>query len=115
VNGAEARTVKPANRKTDRQAYESALDEKIVVDESSWIAVRCFEVRPGGRTRFAHTGPVHVEVPGKPLRPRRAEIEFLIRRVEEQIARSAAVLPAAAIAEYREALRAYQEIGQNAR
>jgi hypothetical protein len=65
--------------------------------------------------RFAHSAPFHVEVAGKPLRPRRAEVEFLIRRVEEQVARSDEVLPKAAIEEYREALRAYQELARGAR
>ena len=51
---------------------------------------------------------VSVEVADKPLRPRPAEVEFLIRRVEEQIARSKDVLPAAALEEYQEAMRAYR-------
>jgi hypothetical protein len=42
------------------------------------------------------------------------EIEFLIRRVEEQIARSKDVLTPAALEEYREALRAYRAVKQAA-
>jgi len=53
---------------------------------------------------------IHAEVAGKALRPRAAEIDFLIRRVEDQIARSEDVLPAAAMEEYREALRIYQDV-----
>ena len=70
----------------------------------------CYESLPKNRVRFAHTAPVHVEVPGKPLRPRPAEIDFLIRRVEDQIARGKDILPAAALDEYREALRVYQAV-----
>ena len=46
---------------------------------------------PKNRVRFAHTAPFHIEVPGKPLRPRPAEIDFLIRRVEEQYAQQGRV------------------------
>jgi hypothetical protein len=115
VNGEVVRAVKPANHKGTRQAHESPIDERLTIDGSSWIAVRCFESRADKRVRFAHSAPFHVDVPGKPLRPRRAEIEFLVRRVEEQLARSANVLPAAALDEYRQALRVYREIARNAR
>jgi hypothetical protein len=56
-----------------------------------------------------------VEVGGKPLRPRKVEVAYLVRRVEEQLRRSAGVLPEAAVAEYREALRTYQELARTAR
>ena len=59
--------------------------------------------------------PFHVEVAGKPLRPRREEAEYLVKRVEDQITRSADVLPKAALDEYREALRIYREIAKMAR
>jgi hypothetical protein len=55
------------------------------------------------------------------LRPRRAEIEFLTKRMEDELARHAEVLPAASAAgsaaldEYKEALRIYQEIARTAR
>jgi len=84
-------------------------------DGSSWLAVRCYEEGPDRRARFAHTAPWHVEVDGKPLRPRRAEVEYLVKRVEEQLKRSANVLPEAALAEYREGLRAYRELLKTAR
>jgi hypothetical protein len=65
--------------------------------------------------RFAHTGPWHVEVGGKPLRPRQAEVDYLVQRVEGQLKRCDRVLPEAALAEYREALRAYKELAKTAR
>ena len=68
-----------------------------------------------GKARFAHTGPVHVEVEGRPLLPKRAEAEFLVQRVAEQIQRSATVLPPAAIEEYRKALAIFQDIANKAR
>jgi len=110
VNGKVVRTIKPANKQRNPGGYASELDERLTIDRSSWLAVRCYESHPKNRIRFAHTAPIHIEVPGKPLRPRAAEIEFLIRRVEEQIARSNDVLPAAALDEYREALQVYRAV-----
>ncbi|HMF12943.1 MAG TPA: CehA/McbA family metallohydrolase [Gemmataceae bacterium] len=115
VNGVVAHKLNPANRRTATGAFESSLDTKIQIDHSSWIAVRCFEDRADKRVRFAHTGPCHVEVAGKPLRPRREEVEYLVQRVEDQITRSADILPKAALDEYREALRSFQEIAKVAR
>jgi hypothetical protein len=77
--------------------------------------VRCFEELQDKRVRFAHTGPFHIEVAGKPLRPRREEVEYLMRRVADQITRSAGVLPKAALDEYRNALGTYAEIAKTAR
>lgn len=115
VNGEVARTIKPANRETAGKGYESPIDEELTIDESSWLAVRAFEDRPDKRVRFAHTAPFHIEIPGKPLRPRKVEIEFLIGRMEGELARNADVLPAATLEEYREALRIYQGIARTAR
>ena len=47
--------------------------------------------------------------------PRKAEVKYLVKRVEEQLKRSADVLPEAALAEYREALRTYKELAKTAR
>lgn len=115
INGEVARTVAAGNRKTPDDAYESAIDEELKPDESSWVAVRCFEDRPDKRVRFAHTAPFYIEVPQRPVRPRKVEIEFLIGRMEGELARNAKVLPEAALEEYREALRMYQEIARTAR
>lgn len=115
VNGSVVKTVKPHNRQTPRGAYESPIEEELTIEESSWLAVRCFEDRPNGRVRFAHGSPVHIEVADRPLRPRKQEVEFLIQRVEDQIARNEKLLPPAALDEYREALEAYRKIAANAR
>jgi hypothetical protein len=115
VNGDVVRTITPANRSTPLGAFESPIDETVKLDGSSWLAVRCFEDRNDGQVRFAHTAPVHVDIAGKPLRPRRVEIAYLIKRVEEQIARSQDVISPEALAEYRKALRIYQELARDAR
>src|SRR5262249_55493017 len=110
VNGEVVQTLKPDNRKTERNGYESGIDVPLMVDNSSWLVVRCFEDRPDRRPRFAHSGPFHIDVPGKPLRPRKVEVDFLSARVADQIRRSAEVLPEAALDEYRQALKAYNEL-----
>ena len=74
-----------------------------------------FENNSGRRNRFAHSSPVFVEVPGRPLHPRREEIAYLIQRVEEEIARNQNVLSPAALDEYRAALKVYQDIARSVR
>jgi len=54
-------------------------------------------------------------VPGKPLRPRKFEVDYLIQRVAAQIARSSRALPAPALDEYRAALKAYRAVAETAR
>jgi hypothetical protein len=112
VYGEVVRPIKPANRQREPRGYSSEVDERLTIGGSSWLVVRCYESLPRDRIRFAHTAPFHIEVPGQPLRPRTAEVEFLNRRVEEQIARSKDVLPPAALDEYREALGAYRAVKQ---
>jgi len=115
VNGEVVRTIPALNRQTDGKGYETVIDEKLTLDQSSWIAVRCFEDRPDKRVRFAHTAPFHIDIPERPLRPRRPEIEYLIKRIEDELARNGEVLPSPALEEYREALRIYKEIARTAR
>src|SRR5262249_53594132 len=74
VNGEVIRTLKPVNRETGQGAHESPIDELLTLDGSSWVAVRCFEERPDGRVRVAHSGPFHVDVAGRPLRPGRGRV-----------------------------------------
>ncbi|HJZ59274.1 MAG TPA: CehA/McbA family metallohydrolase [Gemmataceae bacterium] len=114
VNGAVARAIRPANRPRDEGGYVSTIDERLMLEGSAWLAIRCSEALPNNRIRFAHTAPWHVRVPGRPLRPRAEEIDFLIRRVEEQLARSKDVLPPAALDEYRDALKVYRDIKKSA-
>jgi hypothetical protein len=110
VNGRVAKRLPLANAQTSKGAYRNPIDTRMTLPGSSWIAVRCFEQRPAGRVRFAHTNPVHVDVAGKPLRPRREEIEYFVHRMEEEIARNKSVLSRAAMDEYREALRTFRNI-----
>ena len=115
VNGQVVKRVAPANRKTERGGYESPIAATIELEGSSWVAVRAFEDRPDKRIRFAHSSPVHISVPGKPLRPRREEVSYLVRRMKEELERNKGVLRPEGLAEYREALRVYEELAATAR
>jgi hypothetical protein len=115
INGLAAKTLKARNTQMASGAWSGKINEKIDVSSSCWIAVRCFEARADGRIRFAHTGPFHVEVDGKPLRPRKQEIGFLIKRMQGQIERNKQVLPKEALDEYHRALKIYQKIAGSAR
>lgn len=115
VNGQSVRKITSPGQRNDTGAYETKIVSEIKVDGGSWIALRCFEARSGGRIRFAHTAPWRIEVEGQPLRPRRQEVDWLIQRVKEEIERSRRVLPAEALQEYDQALRIYEELGRTAR
>ena len=115
VNGRVAKTVEAENVEMPSGAYSNRINENINVVTSSWIAIRCFERRTDGHFRFAHTSPFHVKVEGKPLQARKAEANFLVRRVQEQIDRNEGVLPEDALNEYHQALEIYEKIAQSAK
>ena len=115
VNGRIVKRIPAANRQLPEGAYRSPIAADVELDGSSWIAVRVFEDRPDGRIRFAHSSPVHVDVPGKPLRPCRVEVDYLIKRMKEEIVRNQDVLRADGVNDYREALRVFEELAEKAR
>ncbi|MBC8114978.1 MAG: hypothetical protein H7062_11400, partial [Candidatus Saccharimonas sp.] len=110
VNGDVARTIKTPHTTSPSGVSTGTLDETVVIDGSGWLAVRCFEARPDKRVRFAHTAPVFVDVPGKPLAPKKVEVEHFVERIERELARHKGVLNADAIEEYQEALTIYREL-----
>ena len=95
-------------------AWEASFRQAIRIAGTSWVAARCFENRPAGRFRFAHTAPRWFDVAGQPLRPRKEDATFLVQRVRDEMARSQGMLPAKAMAEYRQALEHYERIEKNA-
>lgn len=110
VNGAIHRRLTLQPEKNAEGAWEAGFRQTLQLDGTSWVAARCFEPRPNSRFRFAHTAPRWFEVADAPLRPRKHEVEFLAQRVRNELRRSAGVLPAAAIAEYRQALAAFENL-----
>ena len=96
-------------------AFEAKFQHVLEISGTSWVAVRVWEERPGGRMRFAHTAPFWFEAAGVPLRPRRQEVEWLVQRVKDEITRSAPLLPPEALAEYRQAQAVYEAMLAEAR
>jgi hypothetical protein len=94
--------------------WESHINQARVVKSSAWFALRCFYEGPDGRERFAHSAPVFIDIPGKPIRPRKAEVEYLISRMKAEIERNTGVLTEESLAEYRTALAKYEEIANTA-
>ncbi len=82
--------------------------------ESAWLAVRAFARTEKQRLRFAHSAPFFVDLSGRPLRPRRAELAYLQERVRAEIQRHEGVLPPEALEEYRKALAHYQSLESRA-
>jgi len=115
VNGRVVQRVPAANRKTDRRGYESPVEAEVRLTGTSWIVVRAFEDRPDQRVRFAHTSPVHIEVPDKPLRPRRDEVAYLVQRMKQELERNTGVLRPDALKEYQEALAVYERLAKHTR
>ena len=103
----------PGSRLGGTFATKSKFD--IELSESGWFSIRFVESSPGGRMRFAHTAPWWVEIEGQPLRPRREQADWFVQRTEEEIARNTGVLPAAALAEFHEALAAWKKIQATAK
>lgn len=114
-NGEVVTRIAPQPMQTKNGSLGILLDHQIEIEESSWVAIRYIERRAGKRIRFAHSGIFHFEVPGKPLRPKKEETDFLVQRMEEQLERSKGVLPNEAVAEYEQALAIYRRIAKRAR
>lgn len=114
VNGRIQRWWIPPEKTNSLGVFQSNIDVTIPIVGSSWIAVRCFEMRADGRVRFAHSSPFHFDLKGRPLRPRKVETAYLVKRIEDELKRHQDVLPKAALDEYREALRFYQTLHETA-
>ena len=109
-NGEPIRTIMGRNQKTGSGAYRTEFQTDLPVSQSGWFAVRAWEDRPGGRVRFAHTSPWHIQIQGQPLLPSFEERKYLIDRVNLEIERSKALLPIKALKEYEEARKFYESL-----
>lgn len=110
VNGEVRHTLKPENKPTDGPAFTSTIDHALIAERTCWVAVRAFEQHPQKRIRFAHGSPVHVEIAGKPIAPKRAEVQYFIDRVQKELDRNTGVLAEPALEEHRAALRFYKDL-----
>jgi hypothetical protein len=113
VNGNIVRTLSGSDvTQPEGNSYKLPLQETIPIEGSSWLAVRCFEARPDGRIRFAHSAPVFIDVPGKPQSPYRDEVNHFIERMEREVSRNRDLLSPEAFDEYQQALSIYRELQQ---
>ncbi len=111
VNG-EIRRLEDVERSED--AARLRFQTRVRIDGSTWLAARCFERAAEDNPRFAHTGAVFFDDATRPLKPQPRQIRYLIDSVKAQIAGLEEKLPDEALAEYREALAAYEAIARQA-
>jgi hypothetical protein len=110
IDGLPTQTLRGKNEPRPEGGYLNVFKADITLDRSSWLAVRVWEDRPGGRFRFAHTAPWYVRIASKPRHLRREEREFLVRRVRDELERSRGVISAEGETEYRSALAHYESL-----
>jgi len=88
----------------------ASFETSIELGGTSWVAMRCWEVLPTGRVRFAHTASWFFQDASQPLRPYREEAAWLLAQMEREWERSQALLPEAGRREYQEALERYRAL-----
>lgn len=110
VNGEVVRTLKPQPERTPEGAWKVRATESILIDETSWLAVRSIEPQPDGRRRFAHTAPWHFRLGDQPIRPRAEQVEYFIALMESEVERNRAVLSPDGLAEFEQALEVYRRL-----
>lgn len=110
VNGNVASTIDAPAARTAAGAFRVAFDTSLELQGASWVAVRAFTKRPEGRTRFAHTAPVHIENSARPLLPTRNQRDYLAQRVNDEISRNRGVISDEAMREYENAFRAFESL-----
>src|SRR5690606_17027638 len=115
-NGRVVDVVPVGNDYQGRNVWHSRFDIEVPVETSSWIAVRCFADRTDDPTafRFAHSSPVHIEMAGKPLRPRKIETDYFVQRMQQEIDRNRELLRPDEVAEYKRARDIYAKLAVTA-
>jgi hypothetical protein len=108
VNGQVAQTFRPTNKQRNDGGYVATFEAAVKPQGSSWIAVRTFEKQPKGRIRFAHSSPFHLDVEGKPLRPRAEEVAYIVGHLERELVKHRDALSAEALKEYETAIEVYR-------
>jgi hypothetical protein len=114
VNGTVTQRFEPQNIQSETGSRKNQVSARFTPETSSWVAWRCFEKRPANRFRFAHTAPWYFDIEGKPLRPRRAEAEWLTAQVKEEMKRSQGIVPETLMNDYQHALQTYEKIAKAA-
>jgi hypothetical protein len=107
INGCPERLLYPSNQKTQQGAFRTQLQVDAELKRSGWFALRFWEQRPDGQVRFVHSAPWYVELDSQPVRISRPEKDYLIERMQHEIARSDGVVSPDAMQEYHQALAFY--------
>ncbi len=110
VNGRPEFLLRPENRRTSEGAFRSMIDHIITPRRSGWIAVRFWEPRLDGQSRFVHSAPWYVEMAGRPVRMRPEEKRYLTGRIQNEMQRSTGIVSESAMLEYERALTFYQSL-----
>lgn len=110
VNGRPQVLLRPNNVATDSAGFRTQLNVDVPVDRSGWFAIRFWEPRGDGQSRFVHSAPWYVEVAQQPVRPFAQEKRYLIGRIEDEMNRSKGIVPDDAMQEYSRALSHYQSL-----
>lgn len=90
-------------------------DVEVELDETSWLCARCTQEQTNGNVSFAHSAPFYFQKDKQPQRPRKEEIDYLIRRVEDEIKRNRGVLSPEQMAEFESALQFYLDKKETAK
>ncbi|MFG0336010.1 MAG: CehA/McbA family metallohydrolase [Maioricimonas sp. JB049] len=109
-NGIPMRTYRVRGERMQNGGYRSLVSDEFNVNASGWLALRVWENHDDGRFRFAHSAPWYLTVAGGPVRPRREEKDYLVRRIIDEIERSRDVLSDDALVEYERALDVYENL-----
>lgn len=112
VNGVPQELLRPQNAKDPRGAHRSQIKLSFEPKRSGWFAIRFWESSDDGQVRFAHSAPWYVEVDGDPVRVPAQDQEYLAERMRQEMSRSAGIVKAEAMDEYRQAWEFYQELPQ---
>ncbi|WP_182868206.1 hypothetical protein [Stieleria mannarensis] len=110
INGRPEVLLRPQNQRTAEGAFRSAFSLDVLPERSGWFAVRFWQPRDDGQSRFVHSAPWYVEIGGEPVRPLAREKRYLVSRLENEMRRSRGIVPEAAMQEYERALAYYQSL-----
>ena len=110
VNGRPEVLLRPQNTKAASGGLRTELDLSVRPERSGWFAIRFWEPRPDGQSRFVHTAPWYVEIGDQPVRPFCHEKRYLTSRIENEMQRSKGIMSDQAMQEYQRALTHYQSL-----
>ena len=100
VNGRPEILLRGQREKLANGAYRLNIKSNVEIKRSGWVAVRFWEPRPDGQSRFVHSAPWYVEVGQEPVRIHPEEKEYLIGRMDAEMQRSKNVVSDEAMLEY---------------